>query len=415
MSEPDYTTRDSCRVCHSKNLTPLFSLGEQYVSDFPYREDLDKGVKCPIELERCNDCTLVQLKHTARQDFLYTRHYWYRSGVTKTMRDSLLEVTQAICRQVYLQPWDTVLDIGSNDGTLLRCYPAMSSLRKVGVEPADNLQEEGKKGVDVLIHDFWSYDAYKARGLLKAKVITALGMFYDLEDPNQFIADVASALAHDGVFVAQLMCLNNMVNVGDIGNLAHEHLEFYTLESLEVLFDRHGLEIFDIDTNKVNGQSYRLWVRHIGSPVKARDGAAYRIQDIRHAEKRLKSFHFYMTLFAQMEENKKQVQDCIKYFKSEGKRIWVYGASTKGNVLLQYYGLDSSLIEGAADRSPEKWGRYTIGSNIPIYSEEYARTVKPDFFLVLPYAFREEFLKREAEWRSEGGKFIFPLPKLEVV
>ena len=411
----DYTTRDSCRVCQSKNLTPLFSLGEQYVSDFPTKENLDKGIKCPIELEQCNDCTLVQLKHTARQDFLYSRHYWYRSGVTHTMRESLREVTQAIFRQIELFPSDVVLDIGSNDGTLLRSYPNSSKLRRVGVEPANNLQEEGKRGIELLIHDFWNYAAYEQTGLPRAKVITALGMFYDLEDPNQFIEDISKTLAFDGIFVAQLMCLNNMVNIGDIGNLAHEHLEFYTLDSLEFLFDRYGLEIFDVNTNRVNGQSYRLWVRHRGSPVKAGPGAAYRIQAIRSAEKRLKTARFYETFFQQMEENKQHVREFILEQKAKGKSIWVYGASTKGNVILQYLGLDSTIITGAAERSPEKWGRYTVGTNIPIFSEVDARLAKPDYFLVLPYAFKEEFLKREAEWRRQGGKFIFPLPELEVI
>lgn len=413
--QPDYTTRDSCRVCHSKNLTPLFSLGEQFVSDFPTKENLDKGIKCPIELEQCNDCTLVQLKHTARQDFLYTRHYWYRSGVTQTMRESLRDVTQAIFRQVELFPSDVVLDIGSNDGTLLRSYPNNSKLYRVGVEPADNLQEEGKRGIELLIHDFWNYESYIQAGLPKAKAITALGMFYDLEDPNQFIEDISKALAFDGIFVAQLMCLNNMVNIGDIGNLAHEHLEFYTLDSLEFLFDRYGLEIFDVNINRVNGQSYRLWVRHRGSPVKAKSGAAYRLQAIRLSEKRLKTARFYETFFQQMEENKQHVREFILEQKANGKSIWVYGASTKGNVILQYLGLDSTIITGAAERSPEKWGRYTVGTNIPIFSEIDARNAKPDYFLVLPYAFKDEFLKREAEWRRQGGKFIFPLPKLEVI
>ena len=419
MTTKPYTTRSTCRVCGSRALVPLFSLGEQYVSDFPKKEDLTKGTLCPIDIEQCQECTLVQAKHTAPQELLYSKHYWYRSGVTATMREALAEITKAIVANVALYPGDVVLDIGSNDGTLLRSYQTHNSacrvLKKVGVEPATNLQEEGCKGLDVLINDFWDYEIYREKVGTKAKVITAIGMFYDMEDPNKFVQDIAFALAPDGVFVAQLMCLNNMINMHDIGNFAHEHLEFYTLKSLEFLFDRYNLEIYDIETNKVNGQSYRLWVRHIGSNVKARAGSAFRMQDVRAAERRLESHGFYKNFFLEMEANKHAVVTFIKNVVAEGKRVWIYGASTKGNCILQYFGLDSSLIEGAAERSPEKYGRYTVGTNIPIYSEEEARLRKPDFFMALPFAFREEFLKRETEFRANGGKFIFALPKLEVV
>ena len=162
----DYTTRKTCRVCDSKNLVPLFSLGTQFVSDFITKEEIGiKGIKCPIDLVMCDKCTLVQLKHTARQDFLYTRHYWYRSGVTETMRKALLEVTRTAVKCVELCPGDVVLDIGSNDSTLLRSYPSDRGLVRVGVEPAANLQDEGKQGIDILINDFWSYESYvKAQG-----------------------------------------------------------------------------------------------------------------------------------------------------------------------------------------------------------------------------------------------------------
>lgn len=415
-TERPYTTRNTCRVCGSRALIPLFSLGEQYVSDFPKKEDLDKGILCPIDIEQCQECTLVQAKHTAPQELLYSKHYWYRSGVTATMREALAEITKAIVANVDLYPGDVVLDIGSNDGCLLRSYGLNAlGIKKIGVEPASNLQEEGRKGLDVFINDFWDYEIYREKVGTKAKVITAIGMFYDMEDPNKFVQDIASALDREGVFVAQLMCLNNMINMHDIGNFAHEHLEFYTLKSLEFLFDRYNLEIYDIETNKVNGQSYRLWVRHIGSPVRARAGAAYRMQDVRAIEKRLESSGFYKNFFLEMEANKHAVVNFIKDRVIEGKKVWIYGASTKGNCILQYFGLDNSLITGAAERSPEKYGRYTVGTNIPIYSEEEARTQNPDFFLCLPFAFREEFLKRESAFRANNGKFIFPLPRLEVV
>jgi len=407
-----YTTRQTCRVCDSSNLVPLFSLGEQYVSNF-LDPGTDPGLKCPIELELCCRCSLVQAKHTAPQELLYSRKYWYRSGVTETMRMALRDVTKSVEFLVDLVPGDVVLDIGSNDGTLLRTYT--EDVTRIGCEPADNLQEEGRQGVDVLIHDFWSYEAYRKVSDKPAKVITALGMFYDLEDPNQFVADVSRALAPDGIFVSQLMCLKNMINVNDVGNLAHEHLLFYSLRSLRWLFGKHGLEIIDIQTNRVNGESYRIYARHIGSDVFPYSGADSRIIQREQDEIGLDDPAFFSKFYEEMGRNREEAVDLVKNAKLLGKSVWVYGASTKGNVLLQYYGLTSKLIEGAADRSPEKWGKVTVGTNIPIFSNEQARKANPDYFLVLPVAFRSEFLQLEKPWREQGGRFIFPLPRLEIV
>lgn len=409
-----YTTISKCRVCGCSDLTPLFSIGSQYVSDFVDSPNGDQSHLVPIELVLCKRCTLVQLLHTAPQDFLYTRHYWYRSGVTDTMRRSLRSITSSIESLMDLKPEDIVLDIGSNDGTLLRSYKS-KRITKVGVEPANNLVKEGSRGVDILIHDFWNYQTYCDKAPKRAKVVTAIGMFYDLENPNQFISDVSKCLRIDGLFIAQLMCLKNMLDLGDVGNLAHEHLEFYSYRSLQYLFKSHELEIIDIETNNVNGRSYRIYARPKGGSVKPKTGAKERIEDVKESEKHLHETGAYVKFVSKIQTSKRLTVRFVKDKILEGKKVWVYGASTKGNVLLQYYGLDHSLIEGASDRSPEKWGKYTVGTRIPIYSEEHARKVNPDFFLVLPYAFIGEFLVRERTWRDGGGKFIIPLPKFEVL
>lgn len=416
-SIPDYVEIHACRVCGSEILRPIYSLGNHYVSDFISKEEIGtRGIKCPIELVQCNHCSLVQLKHTARQDFLYTRHYWYKSGVTTTMRKALKDIVESASKAVSLQSGDTVLDIGSNDGTLLRYY--YWGLKKVGVEPATNLAKEGKEGLHTFINDFWSYDSYEKHGCQPAKVITAIGMFYDLDNPNQFIADIAQALHPEGVFIAQLMCLGNMINTCDIGNLAHEHLEFYTLQSLEYLFDSHGLEIYDVETNKTNGESYRFYVRHIGcETVKAKypQGAAARLRYIRLQEEEFTE-GFFTRFFNKVEHNRKLIRDYIFNRVAEGKKVWVYGASTKGNTIAQWLGLDHTIIEAARDLSKEKHGKYMIGTNIPIKSPEEFAAAKPAFALVLPYAFVNEFVKLEYEWREvHGGKFIVPLPELEVI
>ena len=240
-------------------------------------------------------------------------------------------------------------------------------------------------------------------------------MFYDLEDPNQFIGDIAEVLADDGIFIAQLMCLQNMLNVKDVGNFAHEHLEYYSLASLDYLLNRHGLEIFDIGTNSVNGESYRLYIRLIGSNVKGRPGCHERLEAARKKETGLNRVEFFQEFYFEMERNKERVVRFVQSAVKSGKTVHAYGASTKGNVILQYYGLDNRWIEKAAERSTEKYGKYTVGTNIPIISEEDSRKINPDYYLVLPYAFLPEFMEREAEWRRGGGTFIVPLPVMRLV
>ena len=418
----NYTTVAKCRLCGSADLTTLFSLGEQFVSSFVSKEEITSGPKVPIDIDLCRSCTLVQQRHTAPQDFLYTRFYWYRSSVTATMRDALRDVVESAAKSVDLQTGDVALDIGANDGQLLSNYA--EGIIRVACEPAKNLHAECRERCAVLLDDFWDADSYFQRVPKKAKVVTACGCFYDLLDPNDFIADVAKVLHPEGVFIAQLMCLKQTLEKRDVGNFAHEHLEFYSLYSLAELFRRHGLKICDIEENSVNGGSYRPYVRHdcdrAGHPY---DGGldlpsyVQRTCDAFLVERNLELNRpeTYTAFFQELEQNKARCMTFIRSAVAAGKRVWVYGASTKGNVILQYYGLDHTLIEGAADRSPDKVGLYTVGTGIPIHDEETFRQANPDYALVLPYAFREEFLSRESAWRERGGRFIFPLPEFEVV
>jgi NDP-4-keto-2,6-dideoxyhexose 3-C-methyltransferase len=410
--------RDTCRVCKSEDLTWLYSIGNQYVNDFIGADGLERVPRAPLEMILCNKCTLPQLKHTAPQELLYAGNYWYTSGITQTMRDALRDITKNVEDNFDLKAGDVVLDIGSNDGTMLRSYQ-IPGIVTVGCEPAKTFspgsQYDGSKGLDHFINDFWTLENYHKVLDKKAKVVTAIGMFYDMEDPNQFIKDAADVMTDDGVFIAQLMCLKNMLETNDVGNICHEHLEYYSLQSLDYLFNNNGLEIFDIEENNVNGGSYRLFCRKTGSSVEAPEGSLERLLQAYTAEINFDKPEVHLDFFQRLEDNKKQCVDFIKQEVENGKRVWVYGASTKGNVILQYYGLDHTLIEAASERTERKWGKYTVGSMIPIVSEEEARKAQPDYFLVLPYAFFDEMYEREKEWRDKGGKFIVPLPKFRVV
>ena len=405
-------TRKTCRICDSPSLIKLYSLGNLYISNFV--KPGKTGIKAPLEMMICDKCKLVQLHHSAPQEILYARYYWYRSGVTDTMKKALRDITLEIEKNIPLKNGDVVLDIGSNDGTLLRSYK-IKNLVKVGVEPALNLAKYGKQGVDIFINDFWNIKSYKKNVNKKAKIITAIGMFYDMEDPGKFIKDISLALDENGIFITQLMCLKNMLDTNDIGNICHEHLEFYSLKTLKYLFEKNNLEIINIEYNHINGGSYRIFTRLIGSKINPFKESGKRLRYYFASEKGLNSIKTHLDFFKRIEENKKKTVNFIKSEVLKGKKIWVYGASTKGNTILQYFGINNKYIIGASERSPDKWGKVTIGTNIPIYSETIARKAKPDYFLVMPYAFINEFYKREKNWLKQGGKFILPLPKFKIL
>ena len=395
----------ACRLCGFADLEPIFDLGNQYINDFVTSEKVGKGLRAPLELMYCRQCDLTQLRHTAPQELLYSRQYWYRSGVTDTMKRELKDIVVDAQGLVDIDEGDLVLDIGANDGTLLQYYDTVGVVR-VGCEPADNLVDELEVHCEVLIHDFWNEETFlkatKDHGdNSKAKIVTAIGMFYDLEEPAKFVKDIERVLHDDGVFIAQLMTLAPMLEKNDLGNICHEHIEFYSYKSLVYMYEMCGLEIFDVKENSVNGGSYRIYAR------KLKNGSIPYLEAA--SMKDLIDFKNRIDIIK---------EECISFFKAEkkkGKTIHVYGASTKGNVILQYFGLDTTLIDCASERSPEKWGRYTVGSWIPIVSEEESRAQNPDYYFVLPWAFFDEMYEREHEWRAEGGKFVVPFPAFRVV
>ncbi len=393
-----YTTRKTCRLCGGNNLKRVLDIGNIFVSTF-LKNPREKALRAPLELVLCENpkCQLLQLKHTAPQEIMYSRHYWYQSAVNPVIVNDLKEIAAASQKLVRMKKGDVVLDIGANDGTLLKFFP--KKYIRAGCEPADNLQTKLKKHADKIIHDFWSYETYKKLGIPKAKIITAIGMFYDMEDPNQFIRDSERVLADDGVFIAQLMTLKPMIEKNDVGNICHEHLEFYSYPSLVYLFEKNGLEIFKVEENTINGGSYRLYARKLNKG------------SIKYPEQKFDYYAFAKRL----EENKRKCVDFIKREVKKGNRVYAYGASTKGNTILQYYGLTNKLVAAAADKSPEKWGRVTVGTFVPIISEEQARKENPDYFLILPWAFTDTFVKREERWLRNGGKFIVPVPAFRII
>jgi len=395
---------NKCRLCSNSKLKKVHSFGNFYVSNFVNKNQIKNSVKAPLELVHCKNCDLLQLKHSAPQELLYKGFYWYKSGVTDTMKVALKEIYKVGVKSAKLKKNDYVLDIGANDGTLLN-YFKKNKIKTIGCEPAKNLKKELQNNCDIVMNEFWSYENFqkliKKNNISKPKLITAIGMFYDLEDPSKFIKDINLALDDNGVFIAQLMCLKSMIEKNDLGNICHEHLEYYSYKSLIYLFEQNGFQIIKVEENNVNSGSYRIFCKKKIT------------QSIKYREKT--NLKETLKFISRIKKIKKNCYNFINKEIKKGKTVMVYGASTKGNTILQFFNLDNKLIKYAAERTPQKWGKYTVGTGIKIISEEKARKLNPDYFLVLPVAFIDEFIKRESGWLKNGGKFIVPFPKFKII
>lgn len=401
----------------------LFSLGELYVSDFLKEGGNPRGGQFEMKMMLEENTGAVRLEKLAPNDVMYGK-YWYRSGINTTMKKELSGIVDSIYKVKKLKENDVWLDIACNDGTLLSFLP--KELIRVGIDPVDDsFKVESEKHANEIVQDYFTADAYKSTiyGSQKAKVVTSIAMFYDLDDPKTFIQDVGEILDDNGIWVLQLSYTPLMIKQMAFDNICHEHVYYYSLFNLKNLFEQNGFKIMDCQLNDINGGSFRVYAMKEDSDEKTfgtqpyRDICNFRVEALLEYEKTLKLDlpETWINFFDDINTLKEKTINFIKRVKSEGKTVWGYGASTKGNTLLQYFGLDNSLIDGIAERSPYKFGLTTVGTNIPIYSEEEMRKAKPDYLLVLPWHFINEFIDREEQFLENGGKFIVPCPKFEII
>ncbi len=412
--------RNTCRVCGSASLKRVINLGPQYLQGSFVKpgKEMPSHRKIDCTLVRCNPeedengCGLLQMEHSVPPEILYAA-YWYRSGTNDTMRNHLKDIVDSVVNTVGDAKHPSVLDIGCNDGTLLGYYP--KNFIKYGCDPSDVAQEV--KEATVVQDIFPSEELFSLLEGKKLDVITSIAMFYDLEDPVAFVKGIKRFLSSAGVWVFEMSYMPKMLELDSYDTICHEHLEFYSLAVLEKILALGGMKIFKISFNDINGGSIRCYATHKENSKHYSKENYKLIDEIRHKEfdLELDTDKPYVAFQHRIEKLKVELHDLLLKFKNEGKKVHVYGASTKGNTILQWCKIDHTLVECAAERNPDKYGAMTLGTNIPIISEADSRAMNPDYYLVLPWHFKDEFMVREKEALDKGIGFIFPVPVIEII
>lgn len=391
----------NCRICGSDNYQSVLDLGSIHTSGFSKEGAVLP--KTPLHLVRCINCRLVQLKDSVNLDQLYKDFYWYRSSQNPLMIQALKDVVQSASQRVNLTPSDVVCDIGANDLTLLNFYP--KDVIKVAFEPASNLAQYGKFA-DHYINDYFSLSKYTIGQ--KAKIVTSIAMFYDLEQPEAFVHDVSKILADDGIWIVQYTDLYETIRNNDFTNICQEHLCYYSTDILIRLLIKYGLEIFHIERNNVNGGSIRLYIHHkITKPI----------YNVYYPPK---SDNYYLMLGQEMDflaqydfafhrfrNNVQSIREKLHDFLSKHEGVYALGASTKSGTLIQYCKLD--MIQAIGEISQEKIGLKNV-TGIPIIHEDEVLALNPPLIIVLTWQLREFFKEKLSNYILNGGVVVFPLP-----
>ncbi|MGX1914120.1 class I SAM-dependent methyltransferase [Streptomyces phaeochromogenes] len=405
-----------CRVCGNGSLLPVLDLGQQALTGiFPSSRE-EVVPTAPLEMVRCGPkgCGLVQLRHTADLSLMYGARYGYRSGIRPFMINHLRGKVTELTARVDVGPGDLVLDIGSNDSTLLRAYRA-DGPTLVGVDPTgEKWRSHYPEHID-LVPDFFTREVFTARyGGRRARIITSIAMFYDLPDPLRFMGDVHDVLADDGVWMMEMSYLPSLLDSTAYDTICHEHLEYYALRQIEWMARRVGLEVVKAEITEVYGGSLCVTLARCGSPHRPDEAGLARLRAREHALG-LDTPVPYEAFVRRVAEHRDRTREFLDISRKDGLLTLGYGASTKGNVLLQYCGITEADLPCIGEVSAEKTGCFTPGTGIPIVSEEEAREARPDQLFVLPWVYREGYLERERDFLAGGGRLVFPLPRLDVV
>ena len=413
---------NKCKVCGSNNLQDVFSLDPQYISATFVKDNENEGdlakTKIPMTLTLCCDseekagCGLLQLREEVDGDFLYTR-YFYRSSTNKTMINDLKHVVLDIREKVKFDDGDVVVDIGANDCTMIQFYP--SNLMRVAIEPAKNIDWSSVDPSIKIINNYFSASVFENElPLKKVKAFSCCAMFYDLADPNKFVSDIKKLLASDGIWCIQLSYLPSMLNNMNFYDICHEHLSYYSISSLSYLLERNGLKIFDVSLNEVNGGSARVFVSHQENNNTLKTDNVNNLIKIEQSM-HLRSKETYSDFYVRMLSIKNKIKSFFNSELEKGNKIIGLGASTKGNILLQFFGITKDMMPFISEINPTKIGLKTLGSDFELISEDSALDLKPTTYFVLPWYFKEEIVKREDRFIKSGGTLLFPMPYVHLV
>ena len=412
--------RHTCRVCGSPALTPVISLGDQNLQGSFVKpgKELPPTRKIPMSLVRCDPmrderaCGLLQMEHTVPPAILYSA-YWYRSGTNTTMRNHLRGLVEEAMTMVS-KPNARVLDIGCNDGTMLGYYP--DEYEKFGVDPSDVAQEI-QGDIKVIQDIFPSIELVEYLDGRQFDIVTSIAMFYDLEDPVGFTRGIRDVLAPDGIWIFEMSYMPKMLEMTSYDTICHEHLEYYSLAVIEFILKQAGMKVFNVEENSINGGSIRCYATHTKN-FRFKSEEYNQNLGVMHQSEfdlELDTNKPYKNFQDRINFHRDELIALLKKLKKAGNRIHIYGASTKGNTILQFCGIDNRIVDVAAERNPDKYGAYTLGTDIPIVSEAESRAMNPDYYLVLPWHFKTEFIERERETLDRGIGLIFPLPTIEIV
>jgi hypothetical protein len=408
-----YNEITNCRISGSTNLIEVLSLGEQYLTGVFPKSTSEEITKGPLDLVWCPDSGLLQLKQSYSMGEMYGENYGYRSGLNQSMVRHLTQKINTLEKAVSLNSTDIVIDIGSNDATSLKAYK--SNCRKIGIDPTGLKFKEFYSDVIGLLPDFFSKDIFvKNFPNEKAKIITSIAMFYDLENPLSFVSDIEAILDDEGIWHFEQSYMPSMLRTNSYDTICHEHLEFYSFKVVKELLERCNMRVVDVQMNAINGGSFAITACKKNASYKS-NWAIINWTIKQEDDMALNTPKPYREFEERVYKHRTSLKELIEALVNDGKKVFGYGASTKGNVLLQFCGLTVNQIPYIAEVNEQKFGCYTPGTHIPIIPEKEAKAMNPDYFLVLPWHFKHSILEREHAFSENGGKFIFPLPEIEIV
>ncbi|MBL0283972.1 MAG: methyltransferase domain-containing protein [Zoogloea sp.] len=410
-----YKKIEACRISGSTNLLPVLNLGEQALTGVFPASAQQHVETAPLELVWSPDSGLVQLAHSFEPDEMFGDNYGYRSGLNQSMVSHLTTKVAYLERMVQPVAGDVILDIGSNDATTLKAYRT-GGLQRIGIDPTARKFQSFYPDDIQLLADFFSAEAYRSlKKDQKARIVTSIAMFYDLDQPIEFARQIESILADDGVWHLEQSYLPAMLKANSYDTICHEHLEYYSLHAIQKIMDAAQLRIVDVTQNDINGGSFAITVARQGNHrIKVNQTVIDWMLE-QEVQLGLHTPRPYRDFEERVFRHREDLRRLVRALNTDGKKVLGYGASTKGNVLLQFCGFSSADIPAIAEVNTEKFGRVTPGTHIPIVSESDALAMQPDYFLVLPWHFKDSILRRETDYLHRGGKFIFPFPDIQII